>query len=194
MMRIVLIGTVVAATAWLAGLIWFAATLPVSPVDPNRETDAIVVLTGGSGRIEQGLELLARKRAQMLFVSGVSPGIGIDELSQTTKSFPQHLTPCIVLGHEASNTRGNALETARWMRVQGFRSLRLVTATYHMPRSLLEFRRVMPEIEVLAHPVLSDNFKHRNWWRWAGSASLLVTEYSKYLVALTQSALLGTSR
>ena len=68
-------------------------------------------------------------------------------------------------------------------REQDLRSLRLVTAAYHMPRSLLEFRHAMPEIEIVPHPVFPENFKQRDWWRWPGSASLIVREYSKYLVA-----------
>ena len=179
----------VAIALWLAGLLWFALTLPVAAVDPERQADAIIVLTGGSGRLEQGLELLSHRRGRQLFVSGVSPSVGIDELSRTLNSFPQDLSSRIVLGHEAADTQGNATETAQWMREQGFRSLRLVTATYHMPRSLLEFRRAMPEIEIMPHPVLSENFKHRDWWRWTGSATLVITEYTKYLFALARGAL-----
>src|SRR3546814_4475167 len=88
------------------------------------------------------------------------------------------------LGYEADNTRGNAVETAAWMKDQDFTSLRLVTATYHMPRSLLEFRRLMPDIEIVPHPVFTEHFKRDDWWMWPGSSSLLITEYTKYLVAL----------
>src|SRR3546814_14678895 len=63
------------------------------------------------------------------------------------------------LGYEADNTRGNAVETAAWMKDQDFTSLRLVTATYHMPRSLLEFRRPMPDIEIVPHPVFTQHFR-----------------------------------
>jgi uncharacterized SAM-binding protein YcdF (DUF218 family) len=69
------------------------------------------------------------------------------------------------------------------MREQGLRSLRLVTAAYHMPRSLLEFRRVLPNAEIVPHPVFPEPVKQRGWWPWPGSASLIVSEYSKYLVA-----------
>ena len=91
---------------------------------------------------------------------------------------------CVVLGHEADNTLGNAQETARWMHSQGFRSLRLVTAWYHMPRSLLEFGRAMPEIDIVAHPVFPEQVKSEHWWAWRGTAMLLISEYAKYLAAL----------
>ncbi|MFQ5775674.1 MAG: YdcF family protein [Kiloniellaceae bacterium] len=176
----------VCAAAWLLGLAWFAATLPAAVGDTARTTDAIVVLTGGSGRVHRGLELLADKRARKLFVSGVYRGVDVRELLRVSRQSPEDLACCIALGYEADNTRGNAVETAAWMRAQGLRSLRLVTAAYHMPRSLLEFRRAMPDIEIVPHPVFPEHVRQRDWWRWPGSASLIVSEYAKYLVALVR--------
>lgn len=188
MLRLLLVA-VVLFVAWLFGLLLFAASLPTAASQPNRKTDAIVVLTGGSGRLHQGLELLAQNKASKLFVSGVYRGVEVEELLTVSQQSPQELECCVVLGYEADNTRGNALETARWMKQENYTSLRLVTATYHMPRSLLEFRRVMPETEILPHPVMSRNFKQQDWWRWRGSAGLLATEYSKFLVAVLGSLL-----
>ena len=182
LLRLVLL-VVLAALFWSIGLLWFATLLPDELNSVERKTDAIVVLTGGSGRLSQGLKLLADQQADKLFVSGVYRGVDIQELLRISKQEPQELECCIVLGYEADNTRGNAIETAAWMRREGFRSLRLVTATYHMPRSLLEFRRSMPDIEIVSHPILSENFKQDDWWRWPGSRNLLIREYSKYLVA-----------
>ncbi len=173
----------VAFGSWLAGLIWFAANLPTSVTDPAQRTDAIVVLTGGTGRLRQGFELLARDRAQELFVSGVGRGVKVSELLVIDRIAPPELACCVVLGYQADDTHGNAVETAAWMRQQGFKSLRLVTATYHMPRSLLEFRAAMPHIDVLSHPVFSRNFHQSDWWQWPGSTILLAKEYNKYLLA-----------
>ena len=174
---------------WGVGLLWFAALLPHEVGEPELETDAIVVLTGGSGRLRQGLELLAAQRAERLFVSGVYRGVEVEELLILSQQSPQDLECCVVLGYEADDTRGNAVETAQWMRREGFDSLRLVTASYHMPRSLLEFRRAMPDIEIVAHPIMSANFRQEDWWRWPGSAGLLATEYTKYIVALIRGGL-----
>lgn len=171
------------ALIWLAGLFWFAAALPRSVSDPARQTEAIVVLTGGSARLTQGLELLSQGKARKLFVSGVYHGVDITELFRVRQESPDEFACCVSLGHEADDTRGNAVETATWMREQGFSSLRLVTATYHMPRSLLEFRHALPDMEIVPHPVISANFKQDDWWLWPGSAMLLASEYSKYLVA-----------
>ena len=171
------------AIAWLIGLLWFATGLPDSVAEPERVTDAIVVLTGGSGRVHQGLRLLAEKRAKKLFISGVYRGVDVQELLRVSQQSPGDLQCCVALGYEADSTRGNARETAGWMREQGLHSLRLVTAAYHMPRSLLEFRRVLPNADIVPHPVFPEPAKQRDWWSWPGSASLIVSEYSKYLVA-----------
>ncbi len=171
------------AVSWGAGLFWFAGLMPEAVENPRARTDVIVVLTGGSGRLGQGLRLLAEKRARRLFVSGVYRGIEVAELLRMSQQSPEELECCVFIGYEADDTRGNAAETAAWFRDQDFLSLRLVTATYHMPRSLLEFRRVLPTVEIIAHPVFPETFKQTNWWLWPGSASLVISEYVKYLIA-----------
>ncbi len=191
--RLIRVATLVLG-AWLVGLIWFATHLPAAVAEPTRQTDAIVVLTGGSGRILQGLALLAEKRAKQLFISGVYRGVDVQELLRVSQQSPADLECCVALGYEADSTRGNARETAGWLREQGLRSLRLVTAAYHMPRSLLEFRRAMPGVEIVPHPVFPEHVEQRNWWRWPGSASLIISEYSKYLIALARGALDGNTK
>jgi uncharacterized SAM-binding protein YcdF (DUF218 family) len=168
---------------WLAGLVWFAT--PPAVESRTAATDAIVVLTGGSLRLQSGIELLREGKGRKLFVSGVNHQVDLDDLLRVSGNMPGETQDwtfcCVVLGHEADNTLGNAHETARWIRSQGYHSLRLVTAWYHMPRSLLEFDRAMPEIEILAHPVFPDRVKQEHWWAWRGTAALLVGEYVKYL-------------
>ena len=175
-------------TLWFIGLLWFASALPRDVEEDGARTDAIVVLTGGSARLSQGLDLLAEERAQKLFVSGVYRGVDITELFRVRQQSPDEFACCVSLGHEADDTRGNAVETAAWMREQEFKSLRLVTANYHMPRSLLEFRHAMPDFEIVPHPVFPENFRQDEWWLWSRSASLMASEYSKYLIALLRTA------
>lgn len=181
----------VLALAWGAGLLWFANLLPTKVMDPESRTGAIVVLTGGSDRLTAALDLLAANKADKLFVSGVYRGIDVRQLLDLFQQSPQDLSCCVVLGYEADNTRGNAVETADWIAAEGITSLRLVTATYHMPRSLLEFRRRMPAVEIVPHPIFPEPFKRDDWWLWPGSSSLLVSEYSKYLVAVLRGWLDG---
>jgi len=176
----------IAFAAWLGGLFVFAAEIPKSLKVSTEETDAIVVLTGGTLRLEQGLALLAQGFAKKLFVSGVHRGVDVQQLLKLSRQSPQALDCCITLGYSADHTTGNASETAKWMREQGYRSLRLVTASYHMPRSLAEFRQAMPTETILPHPVFPTNVKVDNWWQWPGTAALIAGEYNKYLVAVVR--------
>jgi uncharacterized SAM-binding protein YcdF (DUF218 family) len=168
---------------WLGGLIWFATTIPDHVADRESQTDAIVVLTGGSERLDTGLGLLAAGKAKKLFVSGVHRSVEMAELLKTSKMDRERLECCVVLGYSADSTIGNAAETAAWMNAEGYRSLRLVTAAYHMRRSLMELGHAMPDTIILAHPVFPDTVKQADWWRWPGTASLIATEYTKFLLA-----------
>ncbi|HKW52404.1 MAG TPA: YdcF family protein [Stellaceae bacterium] len=168
---------------WLAGLAWFARSIPDEVRDPTTDTDAIVVLTGGSLRVQSGIALLNAGKAKKLFVSGVHHGTDVLALLRAEHQPPDKVPCCIALGYDADNTLGNAQETAAWMREEGFHSLRLVTASYHMPRSLLEFSRAMPEVRIIPHPVFPERVKQERWWAWPGTASLIVAEYEKYLLA-----------
>ncbi|PWC39865.1 hypothetical protein TSO352_01760 [Azospirillum sp. TSO35-2] len=178
-----LTGAVLLAVAWTAGLVWYAADVPRTAPDAQRTTDAIVVLTGGSNRLSTGLELLAAGRARKLFVSGVYDGVDVQELLKLSRRSPTEMECCITLGYSADSTIGNAYETADWMRDQGFRSLRVVTANYHMRRSLLELGMAMPDVELVPHPVVAPTVHLDDWWMWPGTANLLVNEYNKLLAA-----------
>jgi uncharacterized SAM-binding protein YcdF (DUF218 family) len=171
--------------AYLGGLVWFAGGISATVEDAATSTDAIVVLTGGSQRVQAGLQLLAAGKAKKLFVSGVYHGTDVAALLHVQRQTPDAVQCCIVLGHSADNTYGNAAETATWMRQEGFRSLRLVTANYHMRRALLEFTRAMPEVQIVPHPVFPDGVRER-WWAWPGTLDLIIGEYDKYLWALVR--------
>ncbi len=184
--RVILAFLGIALAAWVGGLFVFAAQIPKSVKVSAEETDAIVVLTGGTLRLEQGLALLAQGFAKKLFVSGVHRGVDVRQLLKLSRQSPQALDCCITLGYSADHTTGNASETAEWMRAQGYRSMRLVTASYHMPRSLAEFHHAMPTETILPHPVFPANVKLDDWWRWPGTAGLIAGEYNKYLVAVVR--------
>jgi uncharacterized SAM-binding protein YcdF (DUF218 family) len=170
----------VLAFAWASGLIRFAAAIPSTVVDTETRTDAIVVLTGGSERLATGVSLLARGLAQRVFVSGVHPDVDAGEMLKAVGEGRAELIGRIDAGHGARDTAGNASETAAWLQDHGYRSLRLVTASYHMPRSLLEFSRALPDATIVPHPVFPGHVMRR-WWLWPGSAALIIGEYHKFL-------------
>ena len=165
------------ALAFVAGLLWFAAQIPDQSVDNGQPTDGVVVLTGGSARIDEGLTLMANGRARRLLVSGVFPGVSLGDLMQHSSFTEGEVACCVDLGYQAGDTAGNAVETADWMDRNGFRSVTLVTAAYHMPRSLLELQRTLPDAVIVPHPVYPPGFRHDDWWYRSNSTALLVSEY-----------------
>lgn len=175
--------------AWLLGLLRFVADIPVgmpetaAPVTEERRTDAVAVLTGGHGRLQAGFSLLERGAAKKLFISGVYDGVAVRELLDLSVSAPKNLACCVALGYAAADTVGNAAETADWMEEEDFHSLILVTSNYHMARAMEEFAMAMPDVRITPYPVASPNVPIDDWWRRRGTALLLMSEYSKYLVA-----------
>ena len=173
---------VVAFILWAGGLYLFASAIPAALVDDAKRTDAIVVLTGGSGRLNEGVRLLSERRAERLFVSGVYRGVDVATLLKLSQQKPAELSCCIGIGY-AEDTIDNARETLDWVRDNRVKSLRLVTSAYHMQRALLEFSNTLPFVEITPHPVFSDFVKQESWWKWPGTTDLIVSEYNKYLLA-----------
>jgi len=176
----------VPAVVYVGGVWWFVESIPHATADDGSATDAIVVLTGGAARVATGLELLRQGRARKLFVSGVYRGVDVHELLRTQRQAPESLDCCIVLGYSAETTEGNAAETSAWVAHEGYRSIRLVTAAYHMPRSLIEFRRAMPALRIVPHPVTLESFHRDDWWAWPGTLRVVVAEYHKLIAALVR--------
>ena len=140
----------------LAGFLWFAL-FPPSPAPPGTRTDAVVVLTGGPGRLARGLAVLAQGKARRLLVSGVDRQVKAPELAARAHAPMALFDCCVDLGHEAVDTRSNAGETRAWMDKHGYRSLRLVTSADHMRRAALELRAELgPRITVVPDPVAAD--------------------------------------
>jgi uncharacterized SAM-binding protein YcdF (DUF218 family) len=150
----------------------------------EMNADGIVALTGGAERISDAIGLLAEGRGRRLLITGVNQatsGLALSTLTPSTRSL---LTCCIDLDRNALNTVGNAMEAARWVNINGFRSIIVVTSSYHMPRTLMELRRVLPETELIAYPVVSHGLKLDRWWQDPATMRLLLVEYAKYTGAL----------
>ncbi|MDB5392680.1 MAG: hypothetical protein JWM91_186 [Rhodospirillales bacterium] len=170
------------------GFVRFVDHLPL-PTNDDRAADAIVVLTGGGERISAGLSLLEARKAERLFVSGVHRGVGVAELlridrgASNARPSDADLAARIDLGDTAGDTFGNAVESVAWMRLNHFKTMRLVTADYHMPRALIEFRMEAPDITIIPNPVQPLKATTGRWWRDRATFDLLLGEYGKYLIA-----------
>lgn len=129
--------------AWALGFVWFAAVLP-QPAGTQR-ADAVVVLTGASGRVERGLEALGKGWAPQLFVSGVFRQVKPGEFAAQFDVPAARMACCVTLGYAAADTVGNASETAQWVSKRKVRSLRLVTSDWHMRRAVFELGGKLPD-------------------------------------------------
>lgn len=158
---------------WLGGFALFATGLPGAA--DERRTDGIVVLTGSAGRIERGVTLLGDRRAKRLFISGVGPDTGRLSVARTYGISAATMRCCVELGHEAVDTRSNAMETARWIARRGYRTIRFITADWHMARARYELgRQLPPGVEILEDAVPTQP-----------SLRMLWREYHKYLFRRT---------
>jgi uncharacterized SAM-binding protein YcdF (DUF218 family) len=164
--------------SWAAGLAWFIRDAARSDPAPPR-ADGIVALTGGADRVETALRLLAAGRAQWLLVSGIGPSTELAALARRADLNAAPLASQIQLGRQATSTRGNAAETAAWVRAKDIHSLIVVTAWYHMPRALTEIGRAVPGVAVYPAPVDPEGSRRPS----LTLAHLLAEEYIKYLVA-----------
>jgi uncharacterized SAM-binding protein YcdF (DUF218 family) len=167
----------------LAGFLWFLRTAVAPPADPTLRAEGIAVLTGGAERVRTGLNLLLEDRTAQLILSGVHRDATLPDLMRGAGLAPElaaEVADRVVLGHAAASTSGNAQEIAAWARERGIRSIRVVTAGYHLPRALLELRRALPDVALLPHPVVPASLRRpagpREW-------RLLAGEYTKLVAA-----------
>ena len=110
------------------------------PAAAGVTTDAIVVITGGKGRIEEGFARLSAHRGQRMLIAGADPAVTKDDLARRLHGKRALLDCCVDLGSESVDTRSNAEEAKRWLDAHGYRSLLLVTSDWHMRRASYEFR------------------------------------------------------
>lgn len=164
------------AVLWAVGLLVFMARIQEKPVSASGlSADGIVALTGGGGRIQKALDVLAAGGGQRLLISGVNPSISSETILRAIGTSPSLADCCIDLGRVANDTRGNAAEAAAWAAVHDFKTLIIVTADYHMPRAQAEFQRALPNVKLVPLSVTTNaNF---------GAISL---EYSKFLISLSR--------
>ena len=158
------------ALAWVLGFALFMLAMP-GPLD-GITTDAIVVPTGGPGRIERGLALIEAHAARRMLVTGVAPEVRPVELAIAYRRSPQLFACCVDLGHQAVDTRSNAEETAQWVRRHRYKSVRLVTSDWHLRRARLELLNTLGrDVRVVGDGVPS---KPRT--------ALLIIEYNKLVL------------
>ncbi|NML75895.1 YdcF family protein [Rhizobium sp. S-51] len=167
----------------LAGFLWFADSVTTLVPPADARADAIVVLTGGYQRIDQAVELLRRGSGRRLLISGAHPTTSPAQIRKMTQSSPDLFECCVDVGYEALDTIGNANETSRWIHDHGYASVLVVTNNYHMPRSLMELRRIDRATNFIPYPVVNADLKHTAWYADPNVVRTLLSEYGKTLIA-----------
>ena len=165
------------------GFIGFLSQLRGAEIKPERKADGIVVLSGGSSRVSDAVELLAGGYGRRLLISGVHP---TNEASDITRSLPEarsFINCCVDLDYSAINTRSNAAQTRRWAAERGFKSLIVVTSNYHMPRAIVELSHAMPSLDLIPYAVVGEKWRDEPWWTSGPTLRLLLSEYAKYVAA-----------
>ncbi|WP_317993931.1 YdcF family protein [Bartonella gliris] len=161
-----------------AGFVIFSEkTEQLQPPNPLPKADAIIVLTGGENRIETGLDLLQQRLGSRLLISGVNTTTNLKKLKHSTHITPQLFTCCVDIGHKAINTKGNAEESAAWIKKHRYQTVYIVTHDYHMWRSLREIKYLMPEVNFIAYPVKKNDLE--STIQEINQIRLLVLEYIK---------------
>jgi uncharacterized SAM-binding protein YcdF (DUF218 family) len=167
----------------LIGFAGFVAQLRGAETKPAGNADGIVVLTGGSSRVSDAMELLADGYGKRLLISGVRPTNDVSDISRSLPDSQPLLSCCVDLDRSAVNTRSNAAETRRWAHERGFKSLIVVTSNYHMPRAIVELSHAMPDIALIPYAVVGDKWRDEPWWTSGGTFRLVLSEYVKYVAA-----------
>lgn len=186
-MRALLALVLAAFALWVGAFFVYLVSMALPASAPGERTDALIVLTGGTARVERGFTLLAQEAAPVLFISGVGAQVTQAEMllahtSPKTRRAVLRQEPEIVFDYVASSTQTNASEAANFVRQRGYKSIRLITGHYHMPRSLVEFHAALPGVKILREPVVPESF-HPRWWNEAGNRRLIWQEFHKYIAA-----------
>ena len=156
----------------------------------SRNSSNIVILTGGTNRIKDGLKIINKFEQASTFdnkilVSGT--GKGFTKLSLEKKlnfNFDLNLIKCCVeLDSISTNTYSNAYETLKWVKKNNIKEFILITSNYHMPRAFLEFRNRMPDLKIVTYPITPKKHDINNWLNSFETFSLIFSEYFKFLIA-----------
>ena len=192
-MRFLLTVIMSAAILWACSLLWFVYSMPMQPVPATVKAEALVVLTGGQYRVEHGLDMLGKGAAPVLLVSGAGEHVTVNQILrhadwQTREAIVEQDGE-VVLDHVARTTVTNADQSAAFFRERNIKSIRLITANYHMKRAMHEFQDASPDVEMVADPVFPDDFQRHNWWRHDNTRRLVFSEFYKYLAVLLRDSL-----
>lgn len=187
--KILLIAVFLLFCLWGGGFLHFMAKVENPPRAEAPALDGIVILTGTPARLTAGFDLLKENEGARLLVSGVNARVTREMLRQATGQSEGLMDCCVDLGRLARNTEGNAYETYLWARNNGYKNLAIVTSAYHMPRSIIELKRYMPDANLFSYPVANDTLGLDGWWKSPKAFLIVAGEFNKYVFSLVRARL-----
>lgn len=178
--------------AFLGGFAAFATHVGrlAAPLE-QASADAIIVLTGGQARLDAAVQLLREGKGRRLLISGVHPSAGKNDIRRATGADPDLFACCVDIDHAALDTIGNAEESAKWVADHGYRRIIVVTNNYHMPRSLLELKRMIGNTQLVPYPVVNTRLDDGGWVGNRDAVRVLFIEYAKYMAAAARGLMPG---
>ena len=151
----------------------------------HLSAEGIIVATGGQARLTAGLTLLSQNKAPILLLTGVGEGVTKDMLADSLSLSQDErdlLNCCIELEFIAADTKGNAIAARKWVTEKNLSSVILVTAHYHMPRTMLEFNAQLEAAKIISFPIIPPDLSDKNWLFDWPSIKLYAREFVKYQI------------
>ena len=177
-------------TYFFIGLIEYKKKILSTDKYTSKINSNIVILTGGSNRIKDGLKIVNKfdktsKFYPRILVSGTGKGFTKFSLEKKLNfDFSLDLIECCIeLDNISTNTYSNASETLKWTKKNNIKEFILITSNYHMPRAFLEFENRMPDLKIFTYPITPKKHNINNWLNSFETFSLIFSEYCKFLVA-----------
>ena len=177
-------------TCFIIGLIKYKEKILSNIKYINKKSSNIVILTGGTNRIKDGLKIVNKFEKNYPFnskilVSGTGSGFTKTSLKKSINfDFDFNLIECCIeLDSISTNTYSNAFETMKWVKKNNINEFILITSNYHMPRAYLEFKYRMPNLKIFTYPITPKKLNINMWLSSFQTFSLILSEYCKFLVA-----------
>ncbi len=184
MIRRFLVLAAIGVAIYIGGFLHFTRQLTASIATDTITGDGIIVLTGAPDRIAVGLDLLKHGRGERLLITGVFEATTREDIIAVVNGDAELFSCCVDIDREALDTIGNAVQARIWSEQNDFQRLVVVTSSYHMPRSIMEFERAMQGYDLVAYPVPVSG--DHVWWRNPQAGRVYFSEYAKYVFALVR--------
>jgi uncharacterized SAM-binding protein YcdF (DUF218 family) len=154
------------------------------PGPPARPADAIFVLSGGEGRIQEGYRAWSGGAARELYILGAGRRVPVARIVPEVSQIPAEALSRIHVEGWSENTLENAFSAKSAVGGGKYSSVILVTSDYHIPRAYLAFRKVLPpEVSLSAIRVRPEGGAGAPW-RWARRHFLEGWKYWGYRILL----------